>query len=122
MSDVSLSQVVGLIIVSIGVLFDVFGCIGLVRLPDVYNRLQSATKCVTVGTSFIVLGSVIALGSVPGFIKGIVCIAFVLITSPTAAHALARAAHRSGVALCSQSVVDEYADDLRAQSQQEEQA
>ncbi len=43
MSDFNVSQVVGLIIVSIGVLFDIFGCIGLVRLPDVYNRLQSAT-------------------------------------------------------------------------------
>ncbi len=74
------------------------------------------------GTSLIVLGSVIALGSVPGLIKGIVCIAFVLITSPTAAHALARAAHRSGVALCAESVVDEYADDLRTQAPPKEQA
>ena len=104
-------------LISIGVLFDVFGCIGLVRLPDVYNRLQAATKCVTVGTCFILVGSLIWLGSVPGTIKGVICITFILITSPTAAHALARAAHRSGVKLCQQSVVDEYAKGVRAHSE-----
>ncbi|MGI9335450.1 MAG: monovalent cation/H(+) antiporter subunit G [Gammaproteobacteria bacterium] len=108
MNEMTISEIVGLTIVSIGVLFDIFGCIGLVRLPDVYNRLQSATKCVTVGTCFILAGSLIVLGSVSGAIKGVICIAFILITSPTAAHALARAAHRSGVALCEESVVDQY--------------
>ena len=116
MSDMSASDIIGLAIVSVGVLFDIFGCIGLVRLPDVYNRLQSATKCVTVGTCFILIGSVIALGSWSGAVKGIICIGFVLITSPTAAHALARAAHRSGVTLWRGSVVDRYADDRRASS------
>gem|GEM_PF-7041251 len=48
----------------------------------------------TVGTCFILAGSIILLDSVPGTIKGVLCIAFILITAPTAAHALARAAHR----------------------------
>ena len=39
------NELVGFIIVCIGVGFDVFGLIGLVRLPDIYNRLQAATKC-----------------------------------------------------------------------------
>ena len=112
-----MSEIVGLTLISIGVLFDVFGCIGLVRLPDVYNRLQAATKCVTVGTCFILVGSLVWLGSVTGTIKGVICIAFILITSPTAAHALGRAAHRSGVELCEQSVVDKYAKDVRAHSE-----
>lgn len=106
-----MNDIIGLSIVAVGALFNVFGCIGLVRLPDVYNRLQASTKCVTMGTCLIVLGSVIALGSVPGAVKGLVCIAFILITSPTGAHALARAAHRSGVALWDKSVVDRYAED-----------
>ena len=111
MNEFDIGHVVGFALIAVGVLFDVFGCIGLVRLPDVYNRLQSATKCVTVGTCFIVIGSLFVLGSWPGTIKGLICIAFVLITSPTAAHALARAAHRSGVALYEKSVIDQYADE-----------
>lgn len=106
-----MNEMIGMSIIAVGTLFNVFGCIGLVRFPDVYNRLQASTKCVTMGTSLIVLGSVIALGSLPGVIKGLICIAFILITSPTGAHALARAAHRSGVELWEKSVVDRYEED-----------
>lgn len=52
-------------VVGIGLAFDLFGCIGLVRLPDVYNRAQAATKCVTLGTCTILLGVAIwAFGTV----------------------------------------------------------
>ena len=115
-----MSEILGVTIVAIGVLFDIFGCIGLVRLPDVYNRIQSSTKCVTVGTCFILVGSIVLLGSLPGAIKGILCIVFILMTAPTAAHALARAAHRSGVKLWEGSVVDRYAEDRKACSRRGE--
>ena len=112
-----MTEGLGIIVIVIGVLFNIFGCIGLLRLPDVYNRLQSATKCVTVGTCFIVAGSLIVLGSVPGAVKGVICIAFILITSPTAAHALARAAYRSGIKPWQGSVVDRYREDLADMSE-----
>ena len=117
MNDLSAIQLAGLVVVAIGVAFDVFGCIGLVRLPDVYNRLQAATKCVTVGTCFIIAGSLLVLGSISAAVKGGLCMAFVLLTSPTAPHALARAAHRAGVALWVASVVDRYAEDAEGSSQ-----
>lgn len=106
-----MNDIIGISIIAVGALFNVFGCIGLVRLPDVYNRLQASTKCVTMGTCLILLGCVISLGSLPAAIKGFICIAFILITSPTGAHALARAAHRSGVELWEKSVVDRYRED-----------
>ena len=115
-----MNDIIGMSIVAVGALFNLFGCIGLVRLPEVYNRLQASTKCVTMGTCLILLGSVISLGSLPGVVKGLICIVFVLITSPTGAHALARAAHRSGVALWEKSVVDRYAEDTRELSQEEQ--
>ena len=49
-------DIAGIIIICIGVAFDLFGCIGLIRLPDVYNRLQAATKCVTIGTCGVMFG------------------------------------------------------------------
>ena len=115
-----MSEIAGMAFIVVGVLFDIFGCIGLVRLPDVYNRLQASTKCVTVGTCFILVGSLILLGSLPGTIKGIICIVFILVTSPTAAHALARAAHQSGIRQWDRSVVDQYEEDLRTRSAQGE--
>ncbi len=115
-----MSETIGLTIIVVGILFDLSGCIGLVRLPDVYNRIQAATKCVTIGTSLIVVGSVVWLGTLAAVVKGILCVAFLLVTSATAAHALARAAHRSGVELCEQSVVDRYAEDRVAATGKEE--
>ena len=100
------------VLIAIGLAFDVFGCIGLVRLPDVYTRLQAATKCVTLGTCLILLGVLVGSLGTPGAgavaAKTLLCIAFVLVTSPTAAHALARGAYKDGIKP-SPSVVDEYA-------------
>ncbi len=115
-----MNEKIGLILMVLGVLFDLFGCVGLVRLPDVYNRIQASTKCVVLGTTLILLGAMVWLGSAPVIIKGLMCIVFVLITSSTAAHALARAAHRSGVPLADESVIDRYADDLQLDTDFEE--
>lgn len=101
----------GMGIVFIGIAFNVLGCIGLVRLPDVYNRLQAATKCVTLGTCLLLAGVVIMTDSVPCGLKCLACLAVIVVTSPTAAHALARGAHRHGITLWEQSVGDAYADD-----------
>lgn len=105
-----MNEIIGEIIIGIGLLFDLFGTIGLVRLPDVYNRLQAATKCVTLGTCFILVGVCVYTGLGSMGIKALVCAAFILITSPTAAHALARGAHMSGVRLWERSVVDKFAE------------
>ena len=106
-----MSSAVGIGIIVVGILFDIFGCIGLIRLPDVYNRLQAATKCVTLGTCLILTGVVVMNVSTAASIKAVICILFILITSPTAAHALARGAHTSGVRLWEKSVIDRYRED-----------
>jgi len=100
-------------VIAVGLAFDVFGCIGLVRLPDVYNRVQAATKCVTLGTCMILLGVFIQAGGAMGA-KAILCAVFILLTSPVAAHAIARGAYRSGVRLWEGSVIDRYGEDLHA--------
>jgi multicomponent Na+:H+ antiporter subunit G len=91
------STVVAGILVGIGVAFDLFGCIGLVRLPDVFTRLQASTKCVTLGTCLILLGVVAASGFTPTSAKALLCAAFIFVTCPTAAHALARGSYRAGI-------------------------
>ena len=106
-----MKEAIGIVIIAIGVAFDFFGCIGLVRLPDIYNRLQAATKCVTLGTCFILLGVIILGGSTALALKAVACAAFIILTSPTAAHALSRGAYKSGVQLWEESVVDKYKED-----------
>lgn len=111
-----MSDIIGYILIIVGVLFNIFGCIGLVRLPDVYNRLQAATKCVTLGTALLLLGVAVISGVSATAAKAIICAVFILITSPTAAHAIAKGAHASGVQLWDQSVADKYAEEVDRKS------
>ncbi|MBL7076554.1 MAG: Na+/H+ antiporter subunit G [Kiritimatiellae bacterium] len=108
-----MNEIIGKLVLVVGLAFNVFGCIGLIRLPDVYNRLQAATKCVTLGTCFILVSVMISAWGESGalVLKAFLCMVFILITSPTAAHALARGAHAAGVKLWDQSVVDRYRED-----------
>jgi multicomponent Na+:H+ antiporter subunit G len=106
-----MNETVGFILLIVGIFFDIVGCIGLVRLPDIYNRLQAATKCVTLGTCMILLSVLFYTGFTSIGAKALLCIWFILITSPTGAHAIARAAHRSGIRLWEGSVLDKYAED-----------
>ncbi len=111
-----MSNIIGLIFITIGLAFDLLGCLGLVRLPDVYNRLQAATKCVTLGTCSILFGTFLIVGFTAAGMKSLLCIMFLVLTSPVAAHAIARGAHRAGVKLCQGSVVDKYAQDKEGEA------
>ncbi len=90
----------------IGVFFNVLAGVGLLRFPDVYTRLHAGTKCTTFGSIFLI-GSVILLGvkmwwqnDVNGSVLSLhaaVALIAILLTNPVGAHAIARAAHKSGV-------------------------
>lgn len=95
------------LLLGVGVFFNLLAGVGLLRFPDVYTRLHAGTKCTTFGSIFI-CGSVILLGlkmwlydsdtnSSALAIHTAFALIAILITNPTGAHAIARAAHRSGV-------------------------
>jgi multicomponent Na+:H+ antiporter subunit G len=111
MLELTVNQIIGYIFICIGILFDFFGVLGLVRLPDVYNRLQAATKCVTFGSAGILIGVLIYSGFTPTGFKALLCAVFILLTSPVSAHAIARAAHKTGFKLADQTVIDLYKED-----------
>ncbi|GAB4232478.1 MAG: monovalent cation/H(+) antiporter subunit G [Acidobacteriota bacterium] len=99
-------EYVGMVILSLGVAFSLFGCLGLIRLPDVYNCLQAATKCVTLGTCGILLGILLLTGPNAVGLKALLCTVFLLLTAPVAAHAISRGSRRAGIRLWSGSVCD----------------
>ncbi len=105
------NELIGMIFIGFGVAFDVLGCLGLLRFPDVYNRLQAGTKCVTFGTCGILFGIFCMNGFNSLGIKALIGIPFLLLTSPVGAHALARGAHIFGVKLWKNSVIDKYKED-----------
>jgi multicomponent Na+:H+ antiporter subunit G len=100
--------IISTVFIAIGILFNLFGCVGLIRLPDVYNRLQSATKCVTLGTCSILLGVLIRYGFVSIGIKALVAIPLLFFSATVAAHALAKGSYRFGIKLGDKSIHDDY--------------
>ena len=113
-----MSDIVGIVFVGSGLVFDFFGCLGLVRLPDVYNRYQASTKCVTLGTCSIMFGVFVMQGFNAAGVKSLLCAIFLLLTAPVAAHAIARGAHISGVKLWKGSVVDRYEEDTNSEEEE----
>jgi multicomponent Na+:H+ antiporter subunit G len=109
-----MNEVLALFLIILGITFDLFGCVGLIRMPDIYNRLQASTKCVTLGTCSILLGVFVKFGFGAAGIKAFICITFLLLTAPVSAHALARGTHRSGVRLWDKSVCDKYEEDKKS--------
>lgn len=103
-----MNELISNIVIAIGIVFNLFGCIGLLRLPDVYNRLQSATKCVTLGTCSILLGVLVRFGFIDIGVKALVAIPLLFFSATVAAHALVRGAYHAGIKLGDKSIKDDY--------------
>jgi multicomponent Na+:H+ antiporter subunit G len=101
-------EILATLFLSLGTLFFLLGTIGLLRFPEVYTRLHAVTKCDTLGVGLILVGLMLCEGVTLDSVKMLFVIIFVLLTSPTAAHALARAAYKNGIELWDKSVVDRY--------------
>ena len=107
-----MNETMGSILIVVGLVFDFFGCLGLIRFPDVYSRLQASAKCITLGTCGILSGLICSKGFTATGVKALLCLVFIVLTAPVSAHALARAAYRSGVKPWAGTVIDEYGDDM----------
>jgi multicomponent Na+:H+ antiporter subunit G len=99
-------------VMMVGLIFEFFGILGLIRLPDLYSRLQAAVKCVTFGSAVILLGVFVFFGCNPSGYKALLGIGIILVTAPVSAHAVARAAHRGKIAQAKESLTDDYAKDF----------
>jgi multicomponent Na+:H+ antiporter subunit G len=105
------------VFISIGIFFNVLAGVGLLRFPDVYTRLHAGTKCTTFGSIFLI-GSVVLIGLKMWWEKdtsgsvlalhSVIALIAILLTNPVGAHAIARAAHLSGVQPV-RAVIDELA-------------
>ena len=81
----------------VGCFFALVGAIGLLRLPDFYARMHGAGITDTLGASLIMLGLMLQAGLSLITVKLVMILFFLLVTSPTSGHALARAALSQGV-------------------------
>ena len=93
--------------------FLLLGGVGLVRMPDVYNRIQAGTKATTLGTLLSLAG--VACLHPDWTLKLVLIGVFLLFTNPLSSQVLARAAHRTGSPKTEAAVVDHLEDDAGEQ-------
>lgn len=99
-------QLTGSIITLAGSIFLFLGALGVLRMPDLYNRMQAGTKATTLGSLLFMLGLGIGYYHQICICKIIVLLLFVVFTNPISSHALARAGHYAGIRLTSRSKLD----------------
>jgi multicomponent Na+:H+ antiporter subunit G len=88
-------EILGLIVLWIGVGFSVLGVVGMIRMPDLYCRLHASGKVSTVGLCGLLLGTAILMPSAA--LKLLALAIFAVLTLPVGTHAIAAAAYRHGV-------------------------
>ena len=86
--------ILGALLLVAGAAFLLFGGLGLVRMPDVFNRIQAGTKATTLGTLLTLAG--FACLRPEWAIKLLLIGLFILFTNPISSQVMARAAHRAG--------------------------
>ena len=89
--------VIVIVLMLSGAFFLMISSIGLLRLPDFYSRTHAAGKSETLGAILILTGLAIHNGLEVSSLKVLIILVFVALTSPTATHAILRAALRCGL-------------------------
>ena len=92
-----LQAVVVTLLIAVGSFFLFVGTVGLLRLPDVYNRMHATSKATTLGASSIFLAGFVYFGPRGAGLTSLVGILFLFLTVPTGAHMISRAAQKMGV-------------------------
>jgi multicomponent Na+:H+ antiporter subunit G len=90
-----------------GSAFSLLAAIGVIRMPDVFTRMQASTKASTLGLGCLLVGAALQMGDFASFIRVASIGAFILLTTPVAAHVIARASYVAEVPLWDGTVLDE---------------
>ena len=93
----SLQDLLTITFVLLGCFFLSVGTIGLLRLPDVYNRLHATSKSTTLGAASIFFSGFFYYGFEGMGLTSLVGVFFLFLTAPTGSHMIARAAQKMGV-------------------------
>jgi multicomponent Na+:H+ antiporter subunit G len=91
----------------VGSSFAFLAALGVVRMPDVFTRMQASTKASTLGLGCLVLGAALQLADLASIIRLVSIGAFILLTTPVSAHVIARASYKANVPLWDGTVLDE---------------
>ncbi|MDQ1427075.1 MAG: multicomponent Na+:H+ antiporter subunit [Acidimicrobiaceae bacterium] len=103
-------QVAVVVLAAIGIGFSLSGAVGILRMPDLYTRIQCSSKTITMGALPALSALVVGEGWRTTYASRALLVALLLlVVNPLASHALARAAYKRGVPMWPGSVIDQAA-------------
>ena len=107
----SILEIVVCLLLVLGIFFLFAGVVGVIRMPDTFCRLQSATNIATMGA---IACSIYGFGNdnTSLGVKALIMVLFLLISNPVGAHAMARAAYRIKAGLYEKTKFDHYGRDI----------
>ncbi len=101
---------IGYILITIGALFLFLGSLGILRMPDLYNRLQAGTKATTLGALSTIIG--VGLVEPAWFMKTLIIAIFIVMTNPIGSHNIARSSYKMGIKPQIETGIDKYGKNL----------
>ena len=102
-----MTDIVTAIVWLAGSAFALLAAVGVLRMPDVFTRMQASTKASTLGLGCLLFGAALQMGDFASFIRIASIGAFVLLTTPVSGHVIARAAYFADVPLWEGTVLDD---------------
>lgn len=102
-----MTEIIVIILSSLGALFILLAAVGIVKMPDLYLRISVTTKAATLGIGLILLASGIYFSDTAILVRVIAIIVFMLLTAPVGAHMIGRASYFTGVKMWDKSTIDE---------------
>ncbi|MEL6977426.1 MAG: monovalent cation/H(+) antiporter subunit G [Pseudomonadota bacterium] len=87
------------VIVLLGGFFALIGALGIVRMPDVLTRMHASTKAGTLGCTLVLIALALRETELTVTLRVLAAIFILVMTAPLAAHAIGRAAVKTGVPL-----------------------
>lgn len=91
----------------VGSAFAFLAALGVLRMPDVFTRMQASTKASTLGLGCFLIGAALQLADFVSIIRLVSIGAFIFLTTPVSAHVIARASYKADVPLWDGTVLDE---------------
>jgi len=88
-----------------GLFFLFVGVIGLIRLPDIYNRLHALGKCDTLGTGMVVLAMILLVPGLTNIMKLVLMLVLIATINPVVTHLITKTAYVRGTPLTEGSFV-----------------
>jgi len=102
-----MSDMISALFLVIGAAFMLLAAVGVVRMPDLFTRMQTTTKSATLGAGCTLLAAAVYFGDLSITARALAVITFLFLTAPVAAHMIARAAYFIGVPLWNRTIIDE---------------